>query len=154
MHVNIHGQQKYIAVSTVTLQKVADGVTYPYHCNNCGNTLCVIGGKVTKIYPILEPSEQIVVIQTCKSCKAKYTFQDSNTPTHTNMIKVLLSPKMEMQNFYCYLGGGENKYLNKILEYSKGSLYSPMLHKTYKAPFVATCGNKDCELQYQFTQLS
>lgn len=155
MLVTVHGEQKYIPVSTVTLQRTNEQETYPFHCVNCGNTSNIIGGKVIKIYPILEPSTQIPVISTCKSCKAKYVFQDAyEVPVKTTAVKVLLFPKSEMQSFFCYLGGGEVKSLNKILEYDKLHAYSVRLRTSIKLPLVTRCTNDNCDITYQFTKLS
>lgn len=153
MQVFIKGEERYIPVSTVTLQRGDPGVTYPFHCTSCGNTHTIIGGKVIKIYPILEPSEQVTVVTTCHSCRAKFVFQET-TEEGTRPIKVVLFPKQERQSFFCYLGGGELKSLNKILEYDKVHAYSSRLHTSIKLPLTTKCSNESCTLIYQFNQFS
>lgn len=153
MQVTIHGQTKYIPVSTVTLVRAGENETYPFHCINCGNTSNIIGGKVVKIYPIFEPSDQIPVLSTCKACKTKYVFQDS-TEVVSDGVKVLLYPKDQLQSFFCYLGGGEVKSINKILEYNKIHSYSFYANAEVHLPLITKCTNRDCDLIYQFNQLS
>ena len=158
MQIKIHHpdntvEERYISVSTVTLYKEATDTTYPFHCTNCGNTTNIIGGKVTKIYPILEPSDQITVVTTCKSCKAKYTFQDSTNDIDKSVV-VLLSPKIERQSFYCYLGGGDTKNINRILDYDTQQNYSYLESSMVSMPFNSHCTNSDCTLVYQFLQFS
>ncbi len=150
MKIIVHGEERYLPVSTVTLYD--DKATYPFHCVACGNTSNIIGGKVTKMTPILEPSEQIPVISTCKSCKAKYVFQDSYEPEVT--ITVILFRTPVIQSFYCYLGGGETKYGNKILEYNNESVYSYSMSEPVPLPFTTSCTNPDCHLTYNFSQLN
>jgi hypothetical protein len=151
MLIKVHGEERYIPVSTVTLYSEGN-TTYPFHCPNCGNTSNIIGGKVTKMTPIFEPSDQIPVISTCKSCKAKYVFQDSVEPEVT--ITVVLSRTPEIQSFYCYLGGGDTKFINKILEYNNQTVFSYLDHENIDLPYVTRCANTDCPLTYQFSQLS
>jgi hypothetical protein len=152
MQIVIKGESRYIPVSTVTLQKEMVDVTYPFHCTACGNTLNVIGGRVKRIYPIVEPSDQIPVIQTCKSCKAKYIFQDGDSQS-VPAITILLNPKQQ-KPFYCYVGGGEDKRLNKILDYENGMIYSFRERHYIQLPFTTACQNPECDVVYQFTQLS
>ena len=151
MRIIVKGEERYIPVSTVTLYQEGE-TTYPFHCPNCGNTSNIIGGKVTKMTPIYEPSDQIPVISTCKSCKAKYVFQDSLEPEVT--INVILSLTPVIQSFYCYLGGGEQKYMNKILEYNNQAVFSYLDHDNIKLPFISRCTNAECPLTYQFSQLN
>jgi len=148
MLIHLHGEEKYIPVSTVTLQ-TDEGNTHPFHCTACGNTTNIIGGIVSRIYPILEPSHQITVITTCRSCKAKYTFQDEETQEKQPVV-ILLKPKSQMQYFYCYLGGGLTKEENKILEYTKGRMYSYANHALVHLPYTTRCSNPSCSTLYRF----
>lgn len=152
MIIIIKGEERYLPVSTVTLYKEKEEATYPFHCIACGNTSNIIGGKVTKITPILEPSNQISVVSTCKSCKAKYVFQDSLEPD--NIVQVVLFPTPVIQSFYCYLGGGETKFGNKILEYNNESVFSYLDHGVANLPFTTACTNSECPLVYRFSQLN
>lgn len=154
MIVTIKGEQKYIPVSTVTLEYTADGATFPFHCINCGNTVNVIGGKVIKITPILEPSHQIPVINTCHTCKAKFVFQDSISSAMHSYVDVVVAPKQEKQTFFCYLSMGKIKSLNAIIEYDKTHAYSYSLHTAIKLPIQTKCSNDECNITYQFRQLS
>lgn len=154
MQVNVRGESRYIPVSTVTLQREEDGVTWPFHCVTCGNTHTVVGGKVVKVYPIQEPSRQIPVVSTCKSCKAKYIFQDTEDEEKIDKITILLSPKSIRQSFYCYLGGGEIKNINKILDYDTLQGYSHLEHSMVTFPFTTHCTNLDCTLVYTFLKFS
>ncbi len=153
MNITIHGELKYIPVSTVTLYSEGEGTTYPFHCVTCGNTTNIIGGKVVKIYPILEPSSQITVVTTCKSCKAKYVFHDTQQKPDDS-ISVLLFPKVTSQSFYCYLGGGEVKSVNRILDYDREKNYSYGENSMVTIPYTTHCTNHDCDLVYKFKQLS
>lgn len=148
MIIYIHGESKHIPVSTVTIAK-EEGKTHPFHCTNCGNTTNIIGGVVTRIYPILEPSSQVIVISTCRSCKSKYTFQESNVQTD-GLIDVLLNPTGVTQSFYCYLGGGETKDENRIIEYDNRRAYSYIEHDYVDFPYVSKCTNPGCTAVYRF----
>lgn len=152
MLIIIKGESRHIPVSTVTLYKEGENITYPFHCVQCGNTTNIIGGKVTKITPVLEPSGQISVISTCKSCKAKYVFQDSYEPRET--VQVVLFRTPVIQSFFCYLGGGDAKYVNKIIEYNNEAIYSYIDQGNVSLPFTTGCANSDCPLVYNFTQLN
>ncbi len=152
MQITVKGEERFIPVTTVTLHK-EEGITYPFHCTACGNTLKIIGGFVTKIYPILEPSDQLITIDTCKSCKAKYVFHDGGD-MQSEHVRVLLNPKKEAQTFFCYLGGGAAKDLNKILEYTAGKIYNYPSLSIINPPYVSRCMNSGCTVTYQFTQLS
>lgn len=118
----------------------------------CGNTSNIIGGKVTKITPVIEPSNQIFVVSTCKSCKAKYVFQDGTISG--NEVEIILSRSVEIKSFYCYLGGGDTKYVNKILEYNNESVFSYISDESVKLPYITNCTNPLCHLTYKFSELS
>lgn len=149
MIIILHGEQKYIPVSTVTVAKEGNGKTHPFHCVYCGNTTNILGGVVTQIYPILEPSEQITVITTCRSCKEKYTFQDTTEPP-SMVVDIQLKRTERLQPFYCYLGGGETKDVNKILEYDLKRLYSCVDHTYVQLPYTCKCTNPMCPVSYRF----
>src|ERR1035437_1887890 len=151
MKIFVHKEERYIPVLTVTLYN-PDDATYPFHCVACGNTSNIIGGQVTKMTPVLEPSEQISVVSTCKSCKAKYVFQDSYEPEVT--VRVVLFATPIIQSFYCYLGGGDTKYINKILEYNNESVFSYIDKEPVKLPFTTRCRKIKCSLTYNFSQLN
>lgn len=153
MEIHVHGEVRYIPVMTITLQKGPEGETEPFHCLSCGNTTNIIGGHVTRIYPVLEPSNQIPVVSTCKSCKTKYVFQDSGVET-SDYIKVVLKPSSQRQDFFCYLGGGDSKGLNRIIEYENGRIYSYLEGRYVDIPYTSPCTNSDCKLVYQFNQLN
>jgi hypothetical protein len=154
MQVIVHGESKYIPVSTVTFKKGKPGETYPFKCNSCGNTHTIIEGQVVRIYPFLEPGDEGAVITSCHSCHVKYVFQEDKGENLETFVKVLLAPKQDLQIFYCWLGGGEVKSLNKILEYDKLHAYSPRLRTSVKIPLTIRCTNDSCKVTYRFNQFS
>lgn len=154
MQMKIHGTDTYVPVSTITLYNEANGSTYPFHCISCGNTQSIIGGKVVKISPVLEPSYQISVVSTCKSCRSKYVFQDTLSDEAPASVSVFLYPKATRQAFFCYLGGGDTKSINRILDYDATSCYSYIENSMVVMPFTTHCSNTDCPLVYQFKQFS
>ncbi len=149
MTITLRGEKTFVPVSTVTVAHDG-GQTHPFHCPSCGNTINIIGGTVTQIVPYLEPSDQIVVLSTCRSCKEKYTFQDG-AEQKDKTVHIVLKRQPQMQFFYCSLGGGATKDVNKILEYTKDRIYSYVHHGLVHLPYTTSCVNPTCSTLYQFS---
>lgn len=147
----IKGVATYVAVSTITFQEVKEEYTQPFHCISCGHIHVIIGGEVTHISPIAEPTHQLPVISICRTCKQKYIFQEQSY-IPLDVIQVTLLPKEKKQSFYCYKGG--EMYLNKMLEYDDKQIYSIQENKNMPKSFFQHCPNEHCTLTYQFTTYS
>ncbi len=148
MQVTIRGKEKEIYVQTITLQPEISKNLYGFHCLGCGNFHQKIGGKVSKIYPIYEPNEQMVVVSRCRNCGAEYNFQTYDGYS-SEKIKVILHPLEGGQttHFYCYSGK------DLLLDYTLQEIYSWEDNKNKKTPFVAHCQNTNCNLEYFFSDI-
>lgn len=140
MQVQIKGEEKDIYVQTITLQPETGGNLYGFHCVNCGNFHQKIGGKVSKIYPVYEPSDQVPVVSKCRNCGSEYTFQ-THDGYSTEEIKVVLHPRAQTDRFYCYRGK------DLLLEYTDTKVLT--WEKVVDTPpFSLACKNPDCDLIY------
>jgi uncharacterized Zn finger protein len=146
MQVQIKGETKQLNVQTITLQPEDGNNLYGFHCLNCGNFHQKIGGKVSKIYPIYEPSDQVPTISRCRNCGQEYNFQ-THDGYSSDKIKVVLSPLENVNYFYCYKGK------DKILEYTSSYILSKVENKMKNAPFFSHCSNTSCETIYYFVKM-
>lgn len=146
MQVNVKGVQREISVQTITLQPEDSGNMYGFHCLGCGNFHQKIGGKVSKIYPIYEPSDQVPVVSKCRNCGKEYNFQ-THDGYSTDKIKVILKPTESMNFFYCYRGK------DKILEYTSAYIKSHVDGEIKKVGFDSSCSNPSCDAVYSFTDI-
>lgn len=146
MEVTVRSIPKTINVQTITLQPEDGNNLYGFHCLGCGNFHQKIGGKVSKVYPIYEPSEQVPVVSKCRNCSQEMAFQtrDGYPPER---IKVILKSLQPINLFYCWKGK------DKILEYSKTSIHSYVDNTQKKIPFDSPCSNNLCDTVYFFSQL-
>lgn len=142
----VKGEPKQLRVSTITLQPEDTNNMYAFHCLNCGNFQQQIGGKVSKIYPIYEPSDQVPVVSTCRHCMAKYTFQTYDGYS-TDKIKVILHPTQSINVFYCSRGK------NRILEYTARMITTIQDNERKQPPFDAQCPDINCGAMYFFSDL-
>lgn len=147
MQVQIRGEAQEMPLQTVTLQPEMGNNLYSFHCPNCGNNMDQIGGKVSKIYPFYEPSDQVAVVNKCRSCKKKITFQ-THDGYSSEKVKVILHPVEEQNYFYCYAQGR-----TKLLEYAKNYIYSFVENKIKKPPFFSSCVDRACTTVYYFSDL-
>lgn len=146
MQVNVKGVQRQLAVQTITLQPEVSDNMYGFHCLGCGNFHQKIGGKVSKIYPIYEPSDQVPVVSKCRNCGKEYNFQ-THDGYSSEKIKVILKPLESMNYFYCYRGK------DKILEFTSVFIRSSIDGEIKKTPFLSHCSNPSCETVYSFTDI-
>ena len=147
MQVNIKGEAKELAITTITLQPEDTGNLYGFHCLMCGNTIQKIGGKVSKICPFYEPTEQTLSLTKCLNCKTEYNFQ-THDGYATDEIKVILHPTQNALNkFFCYRGK------DLLLEYSATEIYSLVDNMTRTTPFISSCRSADCTQLYYFADM-
>lgn len=146
MEVVIKGAVKQMRVSTITLQPEEGNNMYSFHCISCGNFHQQIGGKVSKIYPIHEPSDQVPVVSTCRNCGHKYTFQTFNGYDEKR-IKVVLHAEKPYNMFYCYKGK------NRILDYTAQKVFTTFERQVKKPPFEKKCPDSECGTLYFFQDL-
>ena len=142
---------KDIYVQTVTIQPQVITKLYGFHCVNCGQVIPnKIGGKVSKIYPVYEPSEQTPIITRCKKCFREYAFQTYDGYSK-EQVKVILhaipTNEMNTNQFYCWRGK------DLLLDFTSSSIYS-YVEKQYKTiPFVSKCSKLDCDVTYLFSDI-
>lgn len=147
MEVSIRGEIKDLPLQTVTLQPESGNNVYGFHCPNCGNMMEQIGGKVSKIYPFFEPTDQVTVISKCRSCQKKITFQ-THDGYSSEKVKVILHPFGEQNYWYCTAQGK-----TKLLEYAKNYIYSFVENKIKTTPFFSPCVDATCKTVYYFADL-
>lgn len=150
MNVTIKNQPTSMAVSTVTLQPEEGNNMYAFHCTNCGNYLQQIGGKVSKIYPFYEPSNDVPVIIRCTSCKQKYTFQ-THDGYNSEKVRVLLHPTEDYNEFYCWDGK------HQILEFNEKRVITIPDNKPHYLPLFTRCkgvtNGVRCTKEYYFAEI-
>jgi hypothetical protein len=146
MQVQIKGATVEIRVQTITLQPEETGNMYGFHCLGCGNFHQKIGGLVSKVYPIYEPTDQVPVISKCRNCGREYNFQ-THDGYDTKQIKIVLHPTESMNYFYCYKGK------DKILEYTPMYVRSHVDNQYKTAPFTSNCINPTCDMVYLFSDI-
>lgn len=146
MQVIIKGEPLELRVQTITLQPETGGALYGFHCLSCGHQLQKIGGKVSKVYPIYEPSDQVPVITRCRQCRREYNFQ-THDGYSTEKVKVVLHPLESRNYFYCYR---EKAYM---MEYGKDYIRSQIDNEYKTTPFESSCINPVCDIVYSFEDL-
>jgi len=72
-----------------------------FRCPNCGSGVCQVLGQVVKIYPMVEPSSEVMTIHRCQECKTLYNFQTRVSSNKTIRVK-LFRNNLPDQVWYCH----------------------------------------------------
>lgn len=150
MEVVIRGKPQNLDVSTLTFKQKAN-VTTSVHCPSCGGPITVVGGDVSKIYPYYEPTDQLLIIDKCKTCGRRFTFQSYDT-SPSEKIRVILRVTGDLNDFWC-IGNHEGGKNCKILEYTPQNVFTIVDKKRHLLPFATKCYMNSCDKQYWFAEI-
>jgi len=133
-----------ICLTTVSLSHNNQDKISLFRCISCGSSISQYGGTVIKIYPILEPCLDVLVINKCHDCGALYTFQTRQSHTHTTRVILFANPLFGLQTFRCYLCRKE------LLKYDTSHIVDLVNLKEITLPHSLIC---ECGSSYLFSDL-
>lgn len=146
MNITIKGTPTELVITTVSIVPEADSkILYKFLCVHCSGFVAQYQGQIVKIYPILEPNDQAVVITPCKLCNSKYTFQ-THAAYDTGTTKVMLEKldRPELNYFFCFRHRGR-----ALVDYAGRSIHTR--NHIVTVPFSTSC--PQCEQSFWFTDL-
>lgn len=149
MQVEIYNVPKDVPIQTISLGHNTYNTykTLLFHCFYCGQAITQIQGTVTKVFPGLEPTDDVVVINKCQQCKRYYTFQ-SHKYKDTNTTRVVLSKEEGLINtFHCYI------CRNPLLQFNEEHIYVLPDLKPLTCPQFVTCFKSDCKRRYHIIDI-
>lgn len=147
MQITIQNEPREVLLQTISLRNNNNSHnTYLFRCFRCGNAIVQLVGEVSKIFPGLEPTNQVVVINQCSHCRERYTFQ-----THLykqTYTRVVLSTKGKfISTFHCYI------CRNPLLQYDNHILLVlPSFHQV-TLPFSLVCINSKCPARFTIEEI-
>lgn len=146
--VQIKGEIQDVAINTVSLvPDLTDNNLYMFHCTGCGASIAQYQGRVTKIYPFIEPTTDVMVVKRCRKCGMSYTFQ-THHGYKNRTTKVILHANIDGYTaFYCHLGR------QPVLRFNHDRIYSLADHQEKQVPFLGRCPVETCPAEYYFADL-
>jgi uncharacterized CHY-type Zn-finger protein len=145
MHVIVKGVPSELAISTVSLTKSSSDDLLAFRCSSCSGMVTKYQGRVTKIYPFLEPSEDVVVAKQCKDCGKHYTFQTHQGYKNRAVKVILRVDKVGINRFYCHSDR------NIVLTYSHDGIYDIAGKMLATPPFLTMC--ETCPIEYYIADI-
>jgi uncharacterized protein with PIN domain len=133
-----------VCLTTISLSHDSKDKISLFRCISCGSSISQYGGTVVKIYPILEPCLDVLVINKCHDCGALYTFQTRISNSHTTKVILFANPLFGLQTFRCYTCRKE------LLKYDSKHIVDLVSLKEITLPHQLTC---DCGSSYLFSDL-
>ena len=150
MQVQIKGQTQDLRISTITLQPKVDNTVYGINCPNCSQFLTQTDGKVSKIMPYYEPTEQNLVVNKCRTCNTKYNLQTYEGYS-SDTIRVVLHPTKADNDFWCT--NRINADRCRILAFTEDKIFTMLDKKKHNTPFFASCYQEGCGQKYYFAEM-
>ena len=142
----ILSQTVELLVKTVTLTKTDSDEVFLFRCPDDGGAVAQFKGKISKIYPHMEPSNNATVINKCRSCDACYTFQTLPGKDEQPIKVVLALPTIKDQGyFFC------PNCRNNILMFNSRNLVSVGEKKEVVLPYSERCAF--CQWNYTFSDI-
>jgi hypothetical protein len=83
--------------------------TYMLHCYQCGKTQLRIQGRITRVLPWLEPTQEPVTVDGCRRCGWAFTFQ--STKPNSN---ILFRLPQQISTVFCMICGHEIPKLSTL----------------------------------------
>lgn len=144
MLITVQQEEKEILVHTVSLHKNMKSPTnlYLFRCPYCSTGIVQIQGIVNKIMPGLEPTEEVVVIHQCKSCKRLYTFQTLEYLNKTETKVTLVNTPNNLSVFHCYI------CRNPVLQFKGDKIIKLPNFELIPLPSSVNCSNPTCDAKY------
>jgi hypothetical protein len=135
-------------INTVTLNPVYDGTVELFRCFVCGSAISQHQGEVSKIMPISEPTQEMLVIKKCPECGTLYTFhtQVKEKPRPTKVVLFVEPGRLE-NLFMCFI------CRQPLLRYTLHGIYDIPDNKAVETPFKLKCPRNDCPADYVFLDL-
>lgn len=118
---------------------------YLFHCFRCGYQIVQVKGIVTRIFPGLEPTDEIPVVSQCPRCRERFVF--ITKPLRSKRTKVVLSHNgLFMEHgrsiFRCFICRTPLLYFdNKIVISIKNRVIEEL-------PLALDCTNLQCPQGY------
>jgi uncharacterized protein YlaI len=115
-----------------------------FRCPACGTGVAQIVGTVVKIYPMIEPSEEVLVISRCRDCGALYNFQTQVSTKRSIKVK-LLRNEMPVQTWFCHV------CRNPLLQMNKDGIIDMYDFKPLELPANLVCDK--CNTEYNIMEM-
>ena len=148
MQIKVYGIIRQLPVQTISLSKLTDkDQTFLFHCVYCGQAVCQIQGKVDKVFPGLEPTNDVVVVYKCMQCKRTYNFQ-THDYKYKDVTRVVLTNQDNIVNtFHCYI------CRTPLVQFKEDKVWELPEFKLKLVPFNFTCYKNDCGKKYSFVDI-
>lgn len=115
---------------------------YMFRCYHCGTAISKVKGNVASITPGFVPSDLVIVINQCYSCKENYTFK--TTKAKTGVIKITLAPQLDrtISTFHCVFSR------TPLLQYNDTEAFRLPLMQRMLFPAMLGCTDLTCSKDY------
>ena len=142
MQITIQDEPKEILLQTISLRNLSNNRnTYLFRCFRCGNAIVQLVGEVSKIFPGLEPTNDVVVINQCSKCREKYTFQSHHYKQEYTRVTLSTSGNF-ISTFHCYI------CRNPLLQYDNHLLLVLPTFHAVLLPYSLACINSKCPARF------
>lgn len=144
MQVTIHNQPREILVQTISLTQNKNNPSniYLFFCFRCCYQISQVQGSVARVFPGLEPSEDIPVLHKCPRCSERYVFQTKKFLQHQRAKITLSHVKDVYSTFHCFICS------NPLLQYNNSLVTLLPSHARARLPLSLDCINPECPQRY------
>ena len=132
-------------ISTITITPTDEHLISLFRCVVCGSPVSQYEGDVIKLYPIVEPTQDALVISRCSDCGCLYTFHTQlvSKPQPTKVI--LFVDNLRVENlFRCYI------CRQPLLKYTLNGVYDMVNNAVATLPYLLHCPGYECNASYRF----
>lgn len=136
-----------LIISTVAITPT-DRVSL-FRCTNCGTPIIQYQGSILKIYPYVEPTDEVLTVNKCHRCGAYYTFQTQPTSDSNKPIRVVL---------LAGIGFGTHYFLcsycrRRLLQFTNDVIVDLDKLAKIELPYKMRCLTPLCPGNYNFVDL-
>jgi rubredoxin len=144
VQVTIRNNPEEILVQTISLttNRKSPLNVFLFFCDNCGYQIRQVQGAVARIFPGLEPSNEIPTISKCPQCGEKYVFQTKKFLKDDRTHVTLASKNNKISTFHCSI------CRVPLLQFTNTSLVVLPEYHVMKVPFPLNCINSTCSQKY------
>ena len=134
-------------ISTIALSHTPENLVMLFRCVNCGTAISQYQGKVIKIYPIVEPSTSVLVVNKCPECGMLYTFQTQEVVKERPIKVILIGSKDVVKTFRCHV------CRIPLLKFDSNHIFNLVEKVEVKLPYHLSCPSPDCHCNYYFPEM-
>jgi hypothetical protein len=148
MQVTIKTVPQEVLVQTITVSpNIQDPSNmFLFFCFRCGFQLVQIQGKVSRIFPGLEPTDTIPVVNQCSRCREKYVFLSKKLSAKKTRLVLshsnFWSDTAGRSIFRCFI------CRTPLLAYNSTQAVDLVTHKVLSLPASIDCTNIHCSQKY------